>query len=451
MSALARYYASLGMIVAGYDRTPSPITSALAELGYDIHFDDNVEAIPLDFRQIRGTLVVYTPALPHDSAELAFFRDNGFLVRKRSEVLGVIAASYNTFAVAGTHGKTSTSAMLTNILACSANGCDAILGGISKNLGSNLLIGDRGKRMLVVEADEYDRSFLTLNPSLAIVTSVDPDHLDVYGTHDSMIDAFEQFVFQIRPKGYLVKRHGIQFDPLLPAGVSSLTYGLEPEAVVHPVDIQLVDGFYHFSLSSPFGDIDRLQLGVPGRYNFENAMAAATAALLLGIKPDEIRNGLKTFTGVARRFDLRFRSAKTLYFDDYAHHPKEIAAMVDSLREIYPNRSITGIFQPHLFSRTRDFAPEFAAALDRLDVPVVLDIYPAREKPIKGITQKSILTLMRNKNKIGLKKEQVLQWLQNQHVDILLTMGAGNIDRLVPKIVELLKANDQHPSGENDK
>jgi len=440
MSALARYFVQRGKIVAGYDKTSSGITVDLEKLGVAVHYTDDINIIPVEFRSTEGTLVIYTPAIPSEHTELNFFLNNGFSIIKRAQALGFIASAMSVLAVAGTHGKTSTTTMLSHLLGSSSVGCDAFLGGISKNFASNLVTADKGKNLLVVEADEYDRSFLSLFPHLAIITSVDADHLDIYGTHEHVLEAFSLFAGQIKPGGVLVMKYGLNFSPKLANGVKVFTYGFTNTADVYPSNISITDGFYNFTLNTPSGKIDNLRLGVPGRYNLENALAACSAAISMGITNDELRSGLLSFTGVVRRFDVQFKSQNSIYIDDYAHHPQEINAMVESVRDVFPGRKVVGIFQPHLFSRTRDFADDFAISLDKLDTAIMLDIYPARELPIEGVTSTSILNRMKNPNRLLLSKNGVLEWVLKNDIDILLTMGAGDIDRLVPQIVEVLKS-----------
>ena len=440
MSALARYFALKGRVVAGYDRTPSAITSQLAKMGIGIHFIDDAELIPSEFRNPATTLVVYTPAVPETLAELAYFRRGGFQLLKRAQVLGMLSLGYQTLAVAGTHGKTTTSTLLAYLLGSSSVGCDAFLGGISKNYGSNLVTADKGRKLLVAEADEYDRSFLNLHPQLAVITSVDPDHLDIYGDYERVVEAFNQFAGQVKPNGTLIAKSGLGIAPIPERGVTRLTYGLSSDADFYPVNLSLNEGCYGFSLETPNGTIDDLKLGVPGLFNFENSIAAAAAAITCGISHDELRSGLLSFSGVSRRFDIRFKSSRTVYVDDYAHHPREIEAMIESARQVYPNRKITGIFQPHLYSRTRDFAFDFARSLDKLDMAILLDIYPAREQPIEGITSQTIADKMNNPNRLLLDKADLLEWLRKNDVDVLLTMGAGDIDRLAPEIVKIFEA-----------
>lgn len=441
MSALARYFVLHGKAVAGYDKTSSGITADLEGMGVAVHHSDDVNLIPADYRTVKDdTLVIYTPAIPANHSELNFFINNGYSITKRAQVLGLIASAMRTLAVAGTHGKTSTTAMLSYILGNSSIGCEAFLGGISKNFGSNLVSAGKGKNILVVEADEYDRSFLNLSPHLAVVTSVDADHLDIYGTHGHVQEAFNLFAGQVKPNGTLVKKFGISFNPNLASGVKTLTYGFAGNADVYPSSINMGNGYCRFTLNTPNGVIENLRLGVPGRYNLENALAASAAALAMGISTNELHSGLQGFSGVVRRFDVRFNNGKSLYIDDYAHHPQEINAMVGSVRDVFPNRKVVGIFQPHLYSRTRDFADEFARALDKLDSVILLDIYPARELPIEGVTSNLILRGMENPSRILLSKDDVLEWIRGNDIDILLTMGAGDIDRMVPKIVEVLSS-----------
>ncbi|MEW5846747.1 MAG: UDP-N-acetylmuramate--L-alanine ligase [Bacteroidota bacterium] len=447
MSALARYFIHYRIPVAGYDRVSSDITLSLEEAGASIHYTDSVEAIPSAFLNKEGTLVIYTPAIPAKHGELEFFRSQGFALMKRAQVLGLISSTYKTLAVAGTHGKTTSSTLLAHLLS-SSMGCDAFLGGISRNYSSNLILADQGKQLLVVEADEYDRSFLTLHPYLAIITSVDADHLDIYGTYDAVLNAFQEFVSQIKPGGYLVIKQNIAFKPSLGKGIEVITYGFTPDCHYYPTNISIHDGLFRFTLVTPQGPIHSLTLGVPGNYNLENALAASAAALTMGISADKLAQGLESFRGVQRRFDVRYRGTKTIYIDDYAHHPNEIEALIRSVREVFPNRKITGIFQPHLYSRTRDFAAEFAAALDKLDKPIITEIYPARELPIAGVTSESIVKLMGNKNAQVVPKADLINWLKCNNVDILLTIGAGDIDRMINDIVKTLEIKENKQKNE---
>jgi UDP-N-acetylmuramate--alanine ligase len=439
MSALARYFAKQGKIVCGYDRTQTPLTLELESEGIDIHYVDDVGLIPRDFRNdLEGTLVVYTPAVPINHSELGFFTENGFTVVKRAEALGVIAGTKKTLAVAGTHGKTTTSTLLAHLLTSSKIGCDAFLGGISKNFRSNLVISENNSENLVVEADEFDRSFLSLYPELAILTSVDADHLDIYGDYAEVLQAYEAFASQIKYNGTLIIKHGIGLTPLLSVSVKVYTYALRDRADFHLNNIEIKDGYYHFNLVTPNGTINDLRLGVPGLYNVENAVAASAAALQRGITADELRKGLNSFSGVVRRFDVRYRSKKVVFIDDYAHHPEELRATITSVKEMFPGRRVAGIFQPHLFTRTRDFLNEFAQSLDLLDKVYLLDIYAAREEPIPGVSSNSILKLMKCTSKGIYSDEELIDSLKVDEVDILVSMGAGDIDKLVPVIVKTL-------------
>lgn len=447
MSALARYFIHKGIPVAGYDRVSSEITVSLEAAGARVHYTDSVRAIPEAFQATDGTLIVYTPAIPSNHTEFDHFQRKGFQIMKRAQVLGLISSRYKTIAVAGTHGKTTTSTLLAHLLASSV-GCDAFLGGISLNYSSNLILADKGQQLLVVEADEYDRSFLTLRPQLAIVTSVDADHLDIYGTHSAVIEAFQQFVSQIETGGYLIVNQNIAFKPKAGRGVQVITYGFTPDCHYYPTNISISNGLHRFTLVTPRGPIENITLGVPGSYNLENALAASAAALTLGVPANILTQGMESFRGVQRRFDVRYRGSKTIYIDDYAHHPKEIEALVRSVRDVFPNRTITGIFQPHLYTRTRDFAPEFAAALDQLDKPIITEIYPARELPIEGVTSETLVSLMKNPNAEVIPKSNIVSWLKINHVDILLTIGAGDIDRLIPDIVKTLQTKETKLTNE---
>jgi len=439
MSALARYFAKQGKLVCGYDRTQSALTLELEQEGIDIHYVDDAQLISREFRDSKeNTLVVYTPAVPHNHKELNYFIDNKYNVVKRAQALGVIASAKKTLAVAGTHGKTTTSTLLAHLLSSSKVGCDAFLGGISKNFSSNLVINDKGSDLLVVEADEFDRSFLCLYPQLAIITSVDADHLDIYGSYEEVIDAYEAFASQIKLDGTLIIKQGLGLMPLLSTSIKVYTYSLKDKADYYLTNIGIKDGYYHFDLNTPNGIVGNLKLGVPGLYNIENAVAASAAALQQGITEEELRKGLSSFSGVVRRFDVQYRGKKAVYIDDYAHHPAELKAAITSVKELYPGRKVIGVFQPHLFTRTRDFTYEFAQSLDLLDEIILLDIYPAREEPIPGITSESILKRMQNTNRKLCSKDELKEILKKEDIDILITMGAGDIDRLVPDITKIL-------------
>jgi UDP-N-acetylmuramate--alanine ligase len=439
MSALARYFAKQGKLVCGYDRTQTALTLELEQEGIDIHYVDDISLISREFRNsIEGTLVVYTPAVPQNHSELNYFINSNYTVVKRAQALGVIAGVKRTLAVAGTHGKTTTSTLLAHLLSDSSIGCEAFLGGISKNFKSNLVLNSKKSDLLVVEADEFDRSFLSLFPQLAIITSVDADHLDIYDTYKDVLDAYEAFASQIKHNGTLIIKYGIGLIPLLSVSVKLYTYSLKEKADYYLTNIEIKDGFYHFNLNTPNGAIDGLMLGVPGLYNLENAVAASAAALQQGITAEELKKGLSSFTGVVRRFDVQYRGKKTVYIDDYAHHPEELKAAITSVKDLFKGRKVTGIFQPHLFTRTRDFTMEFAQSLDLLDEVLLLDIYPAREEPIPGVTSASIFSLMKCPSKRLCSKDELLEIIKKDELDILVSMGAGDIDRLVPEIVNIL-------------
>lgn len=440
MSALARYFAHMGKSVAGYDASSTPLTAELIAEGIDVHFNDDRNSIPSSFRnKTDETLVVYTPAVSEKNHELQFFRDNGFNVVKRAKALGVISKSFCTLAVAGTHGKTTTSTMVAHLLCQTPQGCDAFLGGVSKNFASNLVLKDSGSNRLVVEADEFDRSFLHIDPNLAIITSIDADHLDIYGSHSEVVKAFELFVGNIKPGGVLLVKKGLEKISSNRNDIKVYTYSLENESDFFAESLKPEDGFYSFNLVTPFGNVDNLKMGVLGKYNVENAIAASAAAMIWGIDIEHLRDGIATFQGVTRRFEVKYSGKNCIYIDDYAHHPEELKAAIGSARSIFPGRKITGVFQPHLYTRTRDFATEFAQSLSMLDELLLLDIYPAREEPIQGVTSNIIFDEVVIDNKIICAYNETINTLNNIDIDVLLTLGAGNIDRLADDIVTLLK------------
>lgn len=443
MSALARYYASKGLRIAGYDSTPSDLTKQLELENIPIHYTDSIDLIPKEYtNSIEDTLVVYTPAIPKTHNEFNYFISNGFEVVKRAKELGCISNSCVTAAVSGTHGKTSTSALLAHLLSLTPEGCNAFLGGISKNFNSNLVLMDNGANRLVVEADEFDRSFHHLNPKLAIVTSMDADHLDIYHTHQEVKLAFAKFIDNILPNGHLIVKKGIEEIAQNKKDITCYTYSITEEADFYATSINSKNGQYYFDLVTPWETITDIELGVLGRYNVENAVAASAAAIAWGIDKEILIKGLKSFKGIARRFDLHFSGERYVYIDDYAHHPQEIFAAVKSVREMFPLRKITGVFQPHLYSRTKDFADGFAESLSLLDELILLDIYPAREEPIPGVTSEIILSKVKCKNKQICHLENLIECLRNSELDVLVTMGAGNIDRAVGDIVKLLKEKE---------
>ena len=432
MSAIARYCRHAGLNVSGYDRTPSTVTEALEKEGIPVHFDSNVSLIP---PVPEETLVIYTPAVPSDMAEMVYVREHGYRIVKRAEALGEITSGKRCLAVSGTHGKTTTSTMLAHILAESGEGCTAFLGGISKNYGTNLLLGDND--VIVAEADEFDRSFLHLHPEAAVVTSMDADHLDIYSDIEDLRRTFVKFGLQT--DRYLVIKKGLE-ERFRSAGVRAdiLTYGEGGD--FHASDI-VSDGTgrMYFTLNTPSGAFRDFHAGVPGLVYIENATAAAAMAMLHGVPVESIRKAISTFSGVVRRFDIRLNIPGHTYIDDYAHHPAELAATITSIRQIWPGRRICGIFQPHLYSRTKDFYPEFASSLSLLDSVILLPIYPAREEPIPGVSSEMILDRITLSDKKTVEKQDLLAEIGDRDTDILVTFGAGDIDRFVTPIESLLK------------
>ncbi len=429
MSALARYFAVQGKTVAGYDRTQTELTKELESSGISIHYSDSTDEISDTFKNPENTLVIYTPAVKALN-ELAYFQANKFEVLKRSEVLGALSRSYNTVAVAGTHGKTTTSSIVAHLLKSSSQDCNAFLGGISSNYNTNLLTST-SSNLMVVEADEFDRSFLTLTPNIAIVTSVDADHLDIYGSADEMLKSFHDFTNCISETGTLIYRAGLPFSD---TSRKSFTYSLQEKSDYHASNLSVVDGKYNFSMHAPTRTITDLTFGMPGMHNLENAVAAFAAVDQLGLTEAEIRNGFSSYKGVKRRFDVHINTDKLVYIDDYAHHPTEISACVNSVRELFPGRKVKGIFQPHLFSRTKDHMTEFASSLSELDEVTLLDIYPAREEPMPGITSSVLLSQINAPSKELVSKTAAVEGVSIDNVDVLLTMGAGDIDQLVAPI-----------------
>lgn len=440
MSALARYFEAKGKHVAGYDKTPSDLTAALINEGIRIHYMDDVALIPADCKQVDSTLVVYTPAIPETHAELNYFRENGFTLMKRAQVLGEITRSERGLCVAGTHGKTTTSSMLAHLLKQSHVDCNAFLGGILKNYNSNLMLSDKSD-LAVIEADEFDRSFHWLNPYMAVITAVDPDHLDIYGTPEAYRESFEHFTSLIRPDGCLVMKKGLQLQPRLPKGAKLYTYSATEEADFFARNIRIGNGDIVFDFVTPTGCIEDVKLGVPVKVNMENGVAAMALAQLNGVTDEEIKRGMASFAGPVRRFDFHLKRNDIVLLDDYAHHPAELKASIQSVKELYPDKKITGIFQPHLYTRTRDFAADFAASLSLLDELILLDIYPAREEPILGVTSQLIFDQVTLKKKRMIKKEELLDLVKKEAADfqVVLMLGAGNIDRLVEPIKQILE------------
>ncbi len=438
MSAIARYYRHAGAVVAGYDRTLSPLTEALEKEGITIHFEDDVALVPEAFKQSKeDVLVIYTPAVPGDHSELNYFRQHGYTVIKRSAALGHIAAQKTTLAVAGTHGKTTTSTLLSHLLMQAAGGCTAFLGGIAKNYATNLLLSH--SPALVAEADEFDRSFLQLFPQIAIITAADPDHLDIYGTPEAMQQAFVDFAAQVKPGGVLIVKVGVDLPFKLDKGQKIYRYAFDKKADFYAENIHRLDnGLMQFDIHLPDGVLKQCTLGIPGWVNVENAVAATAAAWAYGSDMDKVKQALASFSGVQRRFDVQVNRPGCTYIDDYAHHPEELRAAITSIRETWPGRRITGIFQPHLYTRTRDFAAGFSESLSLLDRLILLDIYPARELPIEGITSKIIFDEVSITDKCMCKKEDLMALLAKENIDVLVTFGAGDVDRFVPQIKAML-------------
>lgn len=430
MSAMARYFKLMGSKVYGYDKTPTQLTKQLTEEGIVIHYEEDIRFIPpfVDF-------VVYTPAIPKTHKEFVFFTQNKFQIYKRSEVLGMITQGSKSIAVAGTHGKTTISTLISHIFKHSEIECNAFLGGISKNYHSNLLLSEKSN-FVVVEADEFDRSFLNLYPFIGIISAIDADHLDIYGNIDELKKSFELFINQIDKEGCLILKKGIEVK--LPENLFTLTYALNDYADFYATNIKIESGSYHFDLVFLEGVLEGLIMNYPGMHNLENAVAAISVALIAGISEKNIRSALSTFEGVYRRFDFRFKVDDFVYIDDYAHHPEEIKVCFESIKQLYPNKKLTAIFQPHLYSRTRDFLDDFAKSLSMPDEIILLDIYPARELPIEGVNSEILLRMISNQNKQLLSKTQLLNFIRISHIEVLVTIGAGDIDQLVEPIEKLL-------------
>lgn len=447
MSALARYFHAAGKSVAGYDKTPSQLTDELQQEGMDIHFVESAELIPEAFRdngRKENILVVWTPAVPSEHAEMNWFRMQEFTMMKRAQVLGLITEHARTIAIAGTHGKTTTTTLTAHLLRSAGIDCSAFLGGISGNYHTNLLLGqklreDGGSGAIVVaEADEYDRSFLWLRPAIAVITSVDADHLDIYGSKEEMHDSYRQFAALASEK--LILKKPVSRSLEIAADSRQSVYSLtENDCYSYAEKVRVEDGFYAFDLVIGGKRIPDLKLGLPGRHNVENAVAAVTAASFAGADDESIRKALSSFKGVGRRFDYRVRDPKVVYIDDYGHHPAELRACISSARELYPGKKITGVFQPHLFSRTRDFADEFARSLELLDDVVLMEIYPARENPIPGVSSSMLLSKINAPKKTIYPKTELVEKLMHHDFDVLLTMGAGDIDRFVFPIEQAVK------------
>lgn len=437
MSALVRYFLSKGKKVGGYDRTPSELTDKLIEEGAQIKYDEAVEQIPEDFLDATTTLVVYTAAMPENHVLLQYFRKNGFTIQKRAQVLGMLTHSSKGLCAAGTHGKTTTSTMAAHLLHQSKVGCDAFLGGISKNYGTNLILSDHSE-YVVIEADEFDRSFHWLTPFATVITSTDPDHLDIYGTEEAYLESFSYYTSLIQPGGALIMRKGISMRPRLQDGVSLYTYSRE-EGDFHAENVRIGNGEICFDYISPLGNIDGIQLGVPVAINIENGIAAMALAQLSGVSNEEIKEAMASFRGVDRRFDFKIKNDKVVYLSDYAHHPEEIKQCILSMRALYEGKKLTAVFQPHLYTRTRDFYQEFADSLSLLDEVILTDIYPAREEPIEGVSSLLIYDNLRpGIEKTLCKKEEVVEILKNKDIQVLITLGAGDLENYASQICEIL-------------
>jgi UDP-N-acetylmuramate--alanine ligase len=430
MSGLARYFKKRGCVVCGYDKTITPLTSAMRNEGISVVYQDEEDNLKISFLENDPeTLIIYTPAIPKDSKILNYFRSGGFSLKKRSEVLGIISKGMYTIAVAGTHGKTTTSSIIAHVLKDSGYDCSAFLGGIATNYDSNVLFGDNNT--MVVEADEFDRSFLTLYPDVAIVTSMDADHLDIYGDRSHLVESFRQFVSQIKEGGRLIFKKGLDLS-------GGKTYSANVLADIQAVNVKVKDGSFYFDFKNENIVIENVQLGLPGLHNIENAVAAIEVALHLGIDPEKIKRALASFLGVKRRFEYILKDQKHIYIDDYAHHPEELRACIQAVKTLYPGKKLTTIFQPHLFTRTRDFAEGFSEVLSMTDELIMLDIYPARELPIEGVSSAMILDKVSIEAKQILSKEQTLDYIRLQKPELLLTVGAGDIDTLIVPLKEIL-------------
>lgn len=431
MSALARYFNARGVAVSGYDKTATELTAALQAEGISIHFEEDIENIPQRVRdKTADTLVIYTPAIPNDHAELVWLQEKGIQLYKRSQVLGMITAESFTIGVAGTHGKTTTSTIIAHMLKVCDYQSNAFLGGIATNYDSNTLL-DKDAKATVVEADEFDRSFLTLYPDIAVVTSMDADHLDIYGDKSELETSFRLYVNQVKPGGKVICKKGL---PLEQPGNEVITYSATETADVFASNINIQDGEYHFNLHADHVFIEDMVLGLAGLHNVENAIAAAAVGLSLKLDPQKIKEAFASFKGVKRRFEYQVRSKELIYIDDYAHHPAELEATIASVKEMYPDCKITGVFQPHLFTRTRDFADEFARSLEMLNELILLEIYPARELPIEGVSGQMLLDKVQLEEKCLLSKQELIPNLRERQLEVLLTLGAGDIDQLVAPI-----------------
>ena len=442
MSAIARYFIRKGLVVAGYDKTPSDLTHQLEKEGMLIHYEENVDEIPHACRDPKSCLVIYTPAIPKEHKELVFFNEGGFTVEKRAQVLGTLTRTHKGLCVAGTHGKTSTSTMCAHIMHQSHIDCNAFLGGISKNYGTNYILSDHSD-YVVIEADEFDRSFHWLRPWMTVITATDPDHLDIYGTKEAYLESFRHYTTLIQPGGALIIHKNLEMKADVQPGVKVYEYSRD-EGDFHAENIVIDNGEITFDFVSPIETVKGIELGQPVPINIDNSIAAMAMAQLNGCTAEELRYGMKTYHGVVRRFDFKIKNKKHVFLSDYAHHPKEIYQSAKSLRELYKDRKITAIFQPHLYTRTRDFYNDFADALSLLDEVILCDIYPAREKPIPGVTSKLIYdNLKPGVEKSLISKDDVLDLVKKRNFDVLVVLGAGDLDNLCPQITKIIESKEQ--------
>lgn len=442
MSAIARYFIHKGMVVAGYDKTPTDLTRQLEKEGMLIHYEENLEEIPHVCKEQKSTLVVYTPAIPATHIELKYFQENGFEVQKRAQVLGILTRTHKGLCFAGTHGKTTTSTMCAHIMHQSQKDCNAFLGGISKNYGTNYILSDKSD-YVVIEADEFDRSFHWLRPWMSVITATDPDHLDIYGTKEAYLDSFRHYTELIQPNGALIIHKNLEMKPHVQNGVKVYEYSRN-EGDFHAENIKIENGEITFDFISPIENVTGLELGQPIPINIENSIAAMAMAQLNGCTAEELKYGMKTYSGVDRRFDFKIKNDKHVFLSDYGHHPKEILQSAKSLKELYKGRKITAIFQPHLYTRTRDFYKDFADALSNFDEVILTEIYPAREEPIPGVTSQIIYNeLKEGVEKSIIKKDDVLDVVKSRDFDVLVVLGAGNLDNYVPQIAKILESKEK--------
>jgi UDP-N-acetylmuramate--alanine ligase len=438
MSAIARYFINKGLVVAGYDRTPSDLTHRLEKEGMVIHYEEDIEDIPHACKKPESCLIIYTPAIPADNKELLYFRENGFIIQKRAQVLGTLTTAHKGLCFAGTHGKTTTSTMCAHLMHQSHLDCNAFLGGISKNYGTNYILSNESD-YVVIEADEFDRSFHWLRPWMSVITATDPDHLDIYGTKEAYLESFRHYTTLIQPGGALIIHKGLELKPAVQENVKVYEYSID-EGDFHAENVRIKNGEIKFDLVSPVENIKNIELGHPVPINIENGIAALAMAQLNGCTAEELKIGMKTYYGVDRRFDFKIKNDRHVLLSDYAHHPQEIYQSARSIRQLYEDRKITAIFQPHLYTRTRDFYKEFADALSQLDEVILCDIYPAREQPIPGVTSQLIYdNLKPGVEKSLIRKEEVVQLAKSRDFDVLVILGAGDLDNYVPQIAKIIR------------